>query len=272
MTTNFYGNPGMNYGMYGTGAPVAKPKMCNPLTDEERASLKNVAGDKFNLSLDVKDLAIAFCTHKDPNTGLYTVINNGDGTLTCTQCHQTFKPDECTPEAVKAAAEVMRNVLQTIKYIGLDLSDEVIRGYFGFLPYIEKIPQLYEIALSGFNRYNPDALHGNVQQPNMAQNVFGAFNTMMNPSMPLYNGYMQQPMGNVPYYNNPQQQAMFNQPQMQQMPGNPFYAQQQAMAPQPQAVMPAQPVAPTAPVMAPVAPAPMVPQPEQVVVKEQLQL
>lgn len=263
---NYFANPGM---MYGQQAPISKPRMSNPLNKEEQEALKNQVADQFSLSLTTLDMAKAMCTHKDPNTGLYTIVENADGTITCTQCHETFDPDACTPEAVEEASKVMKNVLQTMKYIGIDLSNDVIRGFFGFMPYIDKIPQLYKIALNSYNRYNPDLLNGKVQQANNGANIFGAFNNIMNPAAPVYNGYMMQQQMVAPqggYYYNPQQAAMMGQ--AQQMPGNPFYAQApQQMPPmnQPAPQMQA-PQAPVAPQAAPVA------QPEQVVVKEQLQL
>lgn len=262
---NYFVNPGMMYGQQ--AAQISKPRMSNPLSKEEQEALKNQVADQFSLSLTTLDMAKAMCTHKDPNTGLYTIVENADGTITCTQCHETFDPDACTPEAVEEASKVMKNVLQTLKYIGIDLSNDVIRGFFGFMPYIEKIPQLYKIALNSYNRYNPEMLNGKVQQVNNGANIFGAFNNIMNPAAPVYNGYMMQQQMVAPqggYYYNPQQAAMMGQPQ--QMPGNPFYAQAPAQPMAPQAAPQVQPQAPVAPQAAPVA------QPDQVVVKEQLQL
>lgn len=263
MQNNFY--PGMNYANgYGNGAPIAKPRMNNPLSQEELAALKTQPVDQFNLSLDHADLGRAFCTHKDERTGQYATVKNPDGTLTCTICHETFDPDACTPEVVEDAAKVMKNVLQTLKYLGVDLSNEIIRGYFGFLPYIDKIPQLYKICCNSYFRYNPGSMDGSLQQ-NHQQNVFNAFNSIMTPGMPVYNGYMQQPMAPQGYM-NPQQAAM-----MGQQPVNPFYAQaQQPMynqqMPQQAGMMGQQPAQNTAPGVA-------TPNPENnVVVNKQLQL
>lgn len=276
---NMFGNPGMTYGNYGQGTPIAKARMSNPLTGEEKDALKTQAVDQFNLSIDVAEMAKAICTHKDPNTGLFTTVENPDGTITCTVCHETFDPDACTPDEVQDVATKMKNVLQTLKFLALDLPDEVIRGFFGFLPYIDKVPQLYKIAVNTYNRYNNPSLHGNLQANNGA-NIYGAFNNIMNPTMPVYNSYMmgQQQM-QQPFY-NPQQAAMMMG--QQQMPGNPFYAQQmqQPMGmPQqqpfynqqmPQQAAPAQPTVQQMPPQQSVTP--VAGQPEQVVVKEQLTL
>lgn len=270
MTNNYA--QGMMYGnSYNNGMAFAKPRMNNPLTDDERKALKTQPLDQFNLSLDNADMARAFCTHKDEHTGQYATIKNPDGTLTCTICHETFDPDACTPEVVEDAAKTIKNVLQTLKYLGVDLSNEVIRGYFGFLPYIDKIPQLYKICCNSYYRYNPSSMDGSLQANN-SQNMFNAFNNLMNPGMPIYNGYnmMQQPMAPQPGYYNPQQAAM-----MGATPQNPFYGQapQQPMYnnQMPQGPMGAAPqqVAPQ-----PVAPAPQAQpgQPDQVVIKESLQL
>lgn len=275
--TNMFGNNyyGMNYANgYGNGAPIAKPRMNNPLTEEEQKALRQKPVDQFNLSIDNAELGRAICTHKDTKTGMYATVKNPDGTLTCTICGETFDPDACTPEVVEDAAKTIKNVLQTLKYLGVDLSNEIIRGYFGFLPYVEKIPQLYKICCNSYYRYNPGSMDGSLQQNN-SQNVFNAFNNLMNPGMPMYGGYMQQPVAPQGYY-NPQQAAM-----MGTTPTNPFYAQapqqpqQQMYNPAPQAApMAPQPMAqPQQMGAAPVAPVTAAPgQPDQVVVKEQLQL
>lgn len=253
MNQQFF-NPGM---MYTTAAPqINKPRMNNPLTDEEIKALQNQVNDEFNLSLDVKDLGLAFCTHKDPQKGTYSIIDNHDGSVTCTRCHQTFYPDRCTEEVVTNAVNDINNVLQTLKFLGVDLSDEVIRGYFGFLPYINKIPQLYRIVNASFNRYNPSTMFGDLKQETAA-NIFAGFNSMVNPGMPVYNAGPAMPNA----YYNPQQAAMMG---MQPQAANPFYGT--PMPQQPMAQMPAAPAQPMAPM-------PTVPgQPEQVVIKEQIDL
>lgn len=262
--TNNNMNPGYTYARgYGNGAPIRRPKMSSPLTEEELAALRNQPVDQFNLSLSTVDLAKAFCPHRHPGSDEYATIKNPDGTLTCTICHETFDPDACTPEVINEATAVMKNVLQTLKYLGVDLSSDIIRGYFGFLPYIEKIPQLYKIVVDSYNMYN--SIPASVMQENGQANAFGAFANILNPSMAVFgnNAYAANP--NM-VYGNPQQAAMmggFNNG----MPANPFYGSAPVNPPQGNPYYGAPVSAPTAPqAQAPVA------QPDQVVVKDKLTL
>ena len=218
---------GMNYtGM--TGQPVQKPRMVNPLTDDEQKALKNNPADEFNLNITPQEVAEGFCTHKENDQ--YAVIVNADHSVTCKICHATFNPDVCTPEYIKDATERIENVLQTLKFLGVDLNAEVIRGYFGYVPYIKKIPQLYKLVNNSFGRYNENTMFGGVQNQNTGANIFNAFNQVMNPAMPLY----QQQYMNAPAnaWQPPMNNAWGTVPA-----GNPFYTQQSAPMTQQQAAM-----------------------------------
>ena len=243
MNQNGANGNGMFYRGY-NGDTIKKPRMVNPLTDEEREAMKTQLEDDFNLKLTAKDFGVAFCTHKDEKTGTYTVFTNSDGTVTCKQCHQTFNPDVCTSEYVNKATEEMDNILQTLKFLALDLSPEVIRGYFGILPYIKKVPQLYRLVNNSFSRYNTETMFGSVENNPTGQSMFGLMNQLMSPATPVYNqaamyGAWGTPAGPVP-----------GTPQPNWGAGNPFYAQtqqQQQVAtpgmPQPNWGMPTPPVA-----------------------------
>lgn len=246
------GNGTMGYtGAAMNGQAIQKPRMVNPLTDEERKALKENPVDEFNLNVTNEELGKSFCTHKDGDQ--YAVIVNPDHSVTCKICHETFSPDVCNEEYITETSKRMENILQTLKFLGVDLSGEVVRGYFGFIPYIKRIPQLYKLVNNSFSRYNENTMFGGVQQQNNGANIFNAFSAIMNPGMPLY------------------QQQYMNQPVWGQQPPtgfNPFYAQQQAAPAAPtvntqQAAMmggqqPTAPVPPAAPVVpqAPVAAAP----------------
>lgn len=198
---------------YQNAAPnMQKPRMINPLTDEEAKALQTQQ-DKFSLSFTMKETGEAICTHK--GDGIYSVVPNKDGSVTCTRCHTTFWPDECTPEYVDDTVRRMQNVLETMKFLAVDLSEDVIRSFFMVGAYINKVPQLYKLVNNSFNQYNNSGMFGgNVQAANNAQNVFAAYNSIMSPANPVYGGN--------PYM---QQQAMMGAPQYVQQPGNPFYGQ-----------------------------------------------
>lgn len=246
------GNGGMNYtGM--TGQAIQKPRMINPLTDDERKALRNNPVDEFNLNITPQEVAEGFCTHKENDQ--YAVVVNADHSVTCKLCHATFNPDVCTPEYVKDATERIENVLQTLKFLGVDLNADVIRGYFGYVPYIKKIPQLYKLVNNSFGRYNENTMFGGVQNQNTGASIFNMFNQLTNPAMPLY----QQPT----YMSTPYGAPMGGQPQWGPAPtgANPFYAAAPGGMTQQQAAMmgngqqPQSPVAPVQPqnTVAPVA-------------------
>ena len=248
------GNGGMNYtGM--TGQAIQKPRMINPITDDERKALRQNPADEFNLNISPEEAAEGFCTHKENDQ--YSVLVNADGTVTCKLCHATFNPDICTPEYVKDATERIQNVLETLKFLAVDLNADVLRGYFGYLPYIKKIPKLYKLVNNSFGRYNENTMFGGVQNDNNGANIFNMFNRVMNPAMPLYQpAYMNTPLygGNTaqPQYNNMQPVNPFYTQPVQPTPG--MNNQQAAMMGAQQLTAPVQPqnvvapVNPTAPV------------------------
>ena len=243
-------NDGYSTGFAGGTAfnmPTAAPKMVNPLTEEERNALKT--NNAFSLKIEPVEMAKAMCTHKDPQSGKYATVNNPDGTVTCTICHTTFDPNKCVnKDYVQGVVDDFINVLQTTKLLGCDFSSDVIRGVFQMQPFVEKIPQLFDISQSSFNRYQGNTGYGTVANPNMWQ----LYNGMMS-GAPMMQPMMQQPYAQpqsaqYPYMGQPMmQQPMGYQPNMMQMnmvpqaQGNPFYQQQpQAPLNQPQQTVPTQ--------------------------------
>lgn len=248
-TNNQFGtNNGMGYtGAMANGQAIQKPRMINPINEEERKALKENPVDEFNLNVTNEEMGKAFCTHKEGNQ--YAVIINADHTVTCKICHETFNPDICTEEYIEETSRRMQNILQTLKFLGVDLSADVVRGYFGFIPYIKRVPQLYKLVNNSFSRYNENTMFGGVQSQNNGANVFNAFSAIMNPGMPLY----QQPT----YMNAP----VWGAPQGAAAPTgwNPFYQQAPvvaapAPAPQQDGQQPTTPVPPVTPVVTPQVP------------------
>ena len=263
MNNYYYQNNVYNPGFMG-GAMYApqqqKPLMVNPLTEDERAVLKT--DNSFSLQVTPAEMAQAICTHKDPVKGEFSVVPNADGTCTCKICHETFNPDQVDENYVNDAVVRMTNVLETCKYLAVDLNPEVTRNYFQMLPFIKKAPQLYKLAHNSFSRYtnaNPTA--------NLATgpNYFNGFMALMNPAIsfaqPQY-GYPQQAQYGYP--------TATQQMAAQAVPGgNPFY--QQPMMPMGQPVAPVAPAATTA-MNPPAYQAPAAPAAETVTVKESVQL
>ena len=260
MEQNFY-NPGFVGGsMYGQQQPV-KPKAENTLTPEEQKLLK--VDNSFTLNVTPTEMAQAMCAHR--NNGEYTIVPNGDGTCTCTQCHATFSPDVVDYEYAKNAVDMAVNVMETAKLMGIDINTQVFRDYYQYEPFFKKLPQMFKLASNSFNRYNQQQPIQNLNQPS----YFNAFNYLMNPTVPM----------SQPQYGYGYQQPGYGQPMMtptmgmqaQTVPGaNPFYQQ-----PQPsmgmQQPQPPTPVTPAPPQYQPQAPT-QTPAPSETVVKESIQL
>lgn len=199
-----------------------RPAMSNPLTDEQ-LKLLATAEDSFDLKIKPEEIAKAVCTHKNTQKGVFEIVPNNNpeqpGLVTCKICHATFNPDLVNEQYVHQATDMVLNVLQTCKLIGVDLNDEVIRQYFTIIPLIERIPKLYKLVNNSFKKYNdPQAL-----APQNGPNMMGMYNAMVNPAVPMGMPGYGYGMG-------------FGQPQMQQTPmmnmqaqmvngGNPLYQQ-----------------------------------------------
>ena len=245
-------NAGYNTGFAGglTYATPVAPKMTNPLTPDEMKALQQ--NNAFTLNVSQQDLAQGICTHKDPKTGRYATVPNPDGTVTCSICHTTFDPDKVVNvDYVKNVTNEFLNALETIKLLGVDLSDEVVRGVFQMVPFVKKVPDLFNIAQTSFLRYNE--ANPNAYQAAANPSMWGAFNNFMmgQPAM-MYQPAMGQPVQN-PYGQPAQMPYGYQAPmtpyanmQAQMVPGgSPFYAAQPATTmPMNQPTMPQQQPAP----------------------------
>ena len=98
-------NTGFAYGM-----TTHKANMTQPLTPDQVAVLKQ-DNNEVNMKLDQKDLWRAMCTHKDPTTGSSTLIQNPDGSLTCSICGETFNFFEGSEADVAAAVKTLTDML-----------------------------------------------------------------------------------------------------------------------------------------------------------------
>lgn len=244
--------------------PAPKPVMTDTLTPEERAMLrKNM--NSFSLKVEPKDLVAAKCAHRDAQKGTFTTVPTTDPedpntqALLCTVCERTFSPDEAAnPAYAKQAVKMFVNLIQTIKFLGIDLDRQVVEAISSMIPLAEKLPQLLEICNSKYNNYtNMQAPQDQFQQ---GANVLGMFNAISNPmyGAPQYNYGMQPQYANqygvpaqpaYPQYNVQQQVTMGQDPfyvsappQAAQQVTNPVVMPQQTPVAAPAVQQPAQPV------------------------------
>ena len=177
--------PGMNYG-------YAKPKLpepTNPLTKEEMATLKQKA-PQFTLAVDQISALKAICTHRDQNGD--TLIQNPDGTATCSICGTTIRPVNASVEDVTQIFQSAVDCLETMKIMYLDIPNDVTKGYFQMIPFLEKAPQLYKIALDHYSKYGNTSVMS--RDYNANGNAFALYSALMNPGMAMGMGMPQQQM------------------------------------------------------------------------------
>ena len=234
---NMYGAP-MGYAPNFMGQGMVPnqqqmPKPGNWLTGDKYALLQKGLS-QFKLSVTEEELAKGQCNHYNMNgTSALIPDQDGSGGCTCAICGTHFTSREFAQEDVQNATQNVLDILNTIKIMYLSIDPNAALEYFQIIPFIEKIPQLYNIAVNDFKKYEGV----NNMVPTQGQNPFNIFSMMTmgyNPSM--MGGFVQQPMGygmpqQVPM-GYPQQQPMMNN-FAQQNPGfNPMYgAPQQPMAP-----------------------------------------
>lgn len=233
------------------------PQMNQLLTPEEMAQLKqNNTG--FNINVDPKEITKSLCTHKQ--NGNYSIIENNDGTVTCTICGEVFTPRFMDSEAIDNVLDQVNDIFNTIKLCYTDIPTELGREYMPVMTLVKKLKPLYKIAMNNFNKYT----NINQQVPgNQYGNVFANLNMVTSGGYPYYNqayGYNMynqypQPMvspqpafdPNQMYY-SPTAAASQNIPMTPNAAPNPFSINgvgpvpmtqpQQPVIPQPQMVQP----------------------------------
>ena len=249
---NYYQNT--QYG-YGYTAPRPQARNTQPLTQEQILKLRTDSKG-FDMKIDQEDLWRAACTHKEKN-GASTLIQNADGSYTCTICQETFNMVDLDRATVEEKVKELKDILQTAKTIYVDAPEKLIEQYFQLLALLGKLPELWDRSIKNFSMYDSNMV-GGVNQ--MGAGYGGGFNALQNMlTNPSYGGY---PMGGQQYMAYPQ--PMTQAPQYYgggyyQMPTQPM-AQAPMMDPN------ANPMAYGAPQQMPMAPAvgtiPNAPQPQ----------
>ena len=147
-TNGFMPAPGMVPNQY------QQKKTINWLPAEDLALLQKGLS-QFKLSVTKEELAKGQCNHYDSATGSSTLIPDADGSggCTCGLCGTHFYTKDFSAEEIKNATENILDILNTIKIMYLSLDPNAALEYFQIIPFIEKIPDLYNIAVQDFKRY-----------------------------------------------------------------------------------------------------------------------
>ena len=227
---------------------VQMPKTGNWLSADKYALLQKGLS-QFKLSVTEEELAKGQCNHYNLNgTSALIPDADGGGGYTCSICGTHFNPNEFDAESINNATQNILDILNTIKIMYLSIDPNAALEYFQIIPFIEKIPQLYNIAANDFKKYEGVNNFVTPQQPN----PFNMYQQMVTPMTFAPMGYAyQQPAG---YQPQPAPVA----PQPAPMGYNPIYGGAPMYGYQPQPYMntnmpnamnptgaPTQPTAPT---------------------------
>lgn len=244
---NNFAQPTMGTGYQWNPNPAQQTKQMNVLTADEIQTLMKQE-NKFTLALTQTEKLKAACNHRRADGLGDSLVENADGTVSCQICGYTFKPvDPATSgeDYLNAAVAEIVDILQTVKMLWIDVDPQVLREYSQVLPLIEKLPQLYQIAVKNYSNhenYNSWAYAGK----NMSTlQMFGLLNGMLNGvGVPNQQQFQAAPQNAMPGYNYG---YGYQQPQQFQPGFNPFAAQgyqpqAQGFAYQPGMAAPQQPV------------------------------
>ena len=215
----YYQNPNAQYnGAYTMSQPQQQDiPWTNPLSDQERKLLKEKDPELVLVATD-KELAQSKCTHRDPQRRCTTLRKLSNGTWKCEQCGAEFNIVDLPVEEIEKYALGVIDILQTTKLMYVNLPPQTVSSFFSMIPFLEKLPKLYETAQNVFRKANGNLGVDNYQD---TSNPWGILNNVVsNPAgfgMPFGYGAYNQPMN---MYQQPQQMApgYMNQPQYQQAP------------------------------------------------------
>lgn len=254
MMTNTFPNQQQ---FYGYGAPRPQARNTQPLTPEQISKLRQDV-NAFDMSIPVEDIWRAQCTHKEKN-GASALLQNADGSYTCTICNATFRMPEFSADEVEVKVNELIDLLQTSKTVYLDMPENLAKNYFQMIPLLEKFKQIWNMSMKNFAMYDGNLAGVNPMSPGysgfaaiqglLTNPYSGGYNPGFVPQQPMYPGYQQpaaQPMyGQQPMY---QPQAPMMDPSANPMA---YGAPMAAPAPMPGTIPGAPVAAPTAPVAAP---------------------
>lgn len=207
----FAGN-GWNNGFVGMGNPAfATPpqpnqvKQMNVLTQDEIQRLM-VKKNEFSLMVSEEDKLRAACNHRRADGLGDALIEEDDGICRCEICGYRFQPvdgNSMTEKDIQDSVNLVTDILQTIKMIYIDLDPTVIREYYQILPMLNKIPELFKLAVQDYARhekYNP--LFANSSRNMNTAQMFAALTGFFNGANNVYQApqYQQQYAPNQGYF------------------------------------------------------------------------
>ena len=172
---------------YGNGFTSAAPQkvvMNQMLSKEEIAKLK-AKNKSWSLQLTEDEVLTEMCSHKDPDTGNICLVDNHDGTVTCSICGETFSlVNDLTDEEVQNICDDFNDVWQTSKTNYGSMPIQAGRAFYKMGALAKKVPQFYKLGQESRKQWN----HSSMVEANRGANAFAQLSMLLNP---MAGGYSQ---------------------------------------------------------------------------------
>ena len=172
---------------YGNGFTSAAPQkvvMNQMLSKEEIAKLK-AKNKSWSLQLTEDEVLTEMCSHKDPDTGNICLVDNHDGTVTCSICGETFSlVNDLTDEEVQNICDDFNDVWQTSKTNYGSMPIQAGRAFYKMGALAKKVPQFYKLGQESRKQWN----HSSMVEANRGANAFAQLSMLLNP---MAGGYAQ---------------------------------------------------------------------------------
>ena len=172
---------------YGNGFSTATPQkvvMNQMLSKEEIAKLK-AKNKSWSLQWTEDEVLTEMCSHKDPDTGNICLVDNHDGTVTCSICGETFSlVNDLTDEEVQNICDDFNDVWQTSKTNYGSMPIQAGRAFYKMGALAKKVPQFYKLGQESRKQWN----HSSMVEANRGANAFAQLSMLMNP---MASGYTQ---------------------------------------------------------------------------------
>ena len=182
MANNYY------YGNGFTSAAPQKVVMNQMLSKEEIAKLKS-KNKSWSLQLTEDEVLTEMCSHKDPDTGDISIVDNHDGTVTCSICGETFSlVNDLSEEEVQNICDDFNDVWQTSKTNYGSMPIQAGRAFYKMGALAKKVPQFYKLGQESRKQWN----HSTMVEANRGASAFAQLSMLLNP---MAGGYGAAPMG-----------------------------------------------------------------------------
>lgn len=199
---NYYG--GYVFNPSGGQMPT---RQSSTLTQEDYQLLMKKE-NQFSLALTNIERLRGICNHRTQDGTGDTLVQGPDGSVRCTVCGYEFMPIDTQvtdKESVSEAVKLIVDILQTIKLLYIDMPIEAQREFFQIIPLLEKVPQLFELAVKNFSKHENYGNWGYRGQNMSAMNLFNMLSGALSDPTPMMAGNPQMmngmPGGVNPYPN-----------------------------------------------------------------------